>query len=55
MSIAREFDEDASQARDYCGAKSAPHRAARPGPSPSKERLAQDDNQEYGRLLRMTA
>ena len=46
---------EASQTRDYCVAKDAtlrrallaqgrPSRAARPDPSPSKERLAQDDN-----------
>ena len=32
-------DKEASQTRDYCVAKNATHRAARPDPSPRKERL----------------
>jgi hypothetical protein len=32
-------DKEASQVRDYCGAKNAPHRAARLDPSLRKERL----------------
>jgi hypothetical protein len=32
-------DKEASQARDYCVAKNAPHRAARPDPSRRKKRL----------------
>jgi hypothetical protein len=39
MSVAGEFDEEASQTRDYCVAKSATHRAARPDPPLRKERL----------------
>jgi hypothetical protein len=38
------FDRDASRAREYCIAKNAMHRAARPGPSAGKERPPQDDN-----------
>jgi hypothetical protein len=34
---------EASQTRDYCVAKGATHRAARPGPSVGKERPPQDD------------
>ena len=34
-----QFDREASQTRDYCVAKYATHRAARPDPSPRKERL----------------
>ena len=34
-----QFDKEASQTRDYCVAKSATHRAARPDPSLRKERL----------------
>ena len=36
---AMQFDKDASQARDYCAAKDATHRAARPDPSLRKVRL----------------
>jgi hypothetical protein len=32
-------NREASQTRDYCVAKYATHRAARPDPSPRKERL----------------
>jgi hypothetical protein len=39
MRAARKFGKEASQTRDYCVAKSATHRAARPGPSRRKERL----------------
>jgi hypothetical protein len=38
-------DREASQTRDYCVAKYATHRAARPDPSLRKERLLRDDNQ----------
>ena len=38
-----QFDKEASQTRDYCVAKNATHRAARPDPSLRK-----------GRLFRMT-
>jgi hypothetical protein len=38
-----EFDKDASQACDYCSAKNALHRAARPDPSRDRKRPAQDD------------
>jgi hypothetical protein len=31
--------KEASKTRDYCVAKNATHRAARPDPSPRKERL----------------
>ena len=34
-----QFDKEASQTRDYCVAKSAIHRAARPDPSLRKKRL----------------
>jgi hypothetical protein len=34
-----QFDREASQPRDYCIAKYATHRAARPDPSLRKERL----------------
>jgi hypothetical protein len=34
-----QFDKEASQTRDYCVAKCATHRAARPDPSLRKERL----------------
>jgi hypothetical protein len=34
-----QFDREASQTRDYCVAKNATHRAARPDPSLRKERL----------------
>jgi hypothetical protein len=40
---ARAWGKEASQTREYCVAKNATHRAARPGPSPSKKRLSQDD------------
>jgi hypothetical protein len=33
------FDREASQTRDYCVAKDATHRAARPDPPRRKERL----------------
>jgi hypothetical protein len=41
--VVREFGKEASQTRDYCVAKSATPRAARPDPSRDKKRLAQDD------------
>jgi hypothetical protein len=34
-----DFDKEASQTRDYCVAKNATHRAARPDPSLRKKRL----------------
>jgi hypothetical protein len=34
-----QFGREASQTRDYCVAKNATHRAARPDPSLRKERL----------------
>jgi hypothetical protein len=34
-----QFDKEASQTRDYCVAKSATHRTARPDPSPRKKPL----------------
>jgi hypothetical protein len=34
-----QFDKEASQTRDYCGAKDAPQRAARPDFSLRQERL----------------
>src|ERR1035438_8809322 len=34
-----QFGKEASQTRDYCVAKNATHRAARPDPSLRKERL----------------
>jgi hypothetical protein len=34
-----QFDREASQTRDYCVAKKATHRAARPDPSLRNERL----------------
>jgi hypothetical protein len=34
-----QLDKDATQTRDYCVAKSATHRAARPDPSRREERL----------------
>jgi hypothetical protein len=34
-----QFDKEASQTRDYCVAKNAAQRAARPDPSPRKKRL----------------
>jgi hypothetical protein len=34
-----QFGKDASQTRDYCVAKNATHRAARPDPSLRKKRL----------------
>jgi len=40
-----QFGEEASQTRDYCVARNATLRAARPDPSLRKERLLQDDNQ----------
>jgi hypothetical protein len=36
-------DMEASQTRDYCAAKGAAHRAARPGPSATIELSLQDD------------
>jgi hypothetical protein len=33
-----QFDREASQSRDYCAAKYATDRTARPDPSPRKER-----------------
>jgi hypothetical protein len=56
MGLLPEPNQEANQTRDYCGANSAPHRAARPGPIRSlmlslgrlfaaQKRLAQDDNQ----------
>src|ERR1017187_1880761 len=38
------FNKEASQTRDYCVAKSATLRAARPDPSPRQVRASQDDN-----------
>src|SRR5438093_540703 len=40
-----QFDKLASQTRDYCVARNATLRAARPDPSLRKERLLKDDNQ----------
>jgi len=40
-----QFGKEASQTRDYCVARNATLRAARPDPSLRKERLLQDDNQ----------
>jgi hypothetical protein len=37
--LAAQSDKDASQTRDYCVAKSATHRAARPDPSLREKRL----------------
>src|SRR5271168_5347163 len=37
--VVGQFDKEASQTRDYCGAKTAPRRAARPDPSLRKKRL----------------
>jgi hypothetical protein len=37
--VVGEGDREASQTRDYCVAKNATQRAARPDPSPRKERL----------------
>jgi hypothetical protein len=37
--VVAQFDREASQTRDYCVAKNATHRAARPDPSLRKERL----------------
>jgi hypothetical protein len=37
--VVAEFDEEASQTRDYCVAKYATQRAARPDPSLRNERL----------------
>jgi hypothetical protein len=38
-SVVVQFDKEARQTRDYCVARSATHRAARPDPSRRKERL----------------
>src|SRR5205814_1911586 len=40
-----QFGKEASQTRDYCVARNATLRAARPDPSLRKERLLKDDNQ----------
>ena len=40
-----QFGKEASQTRDYCVARNATLRAARPDPSLRRERLLQDDNQ----------
>ncbi len=45
QSGSRRSDREASQTRDYCVAKYATLRAARPDPSLRKERLLRDDNQ----------
>lgn len=37
--VVGQLDKEASQTRDYCVAKNATDRAARPDPSPRKERL----------------
>ena len=42
-----QFDKEASRARDDCGAKNAPHRAARPDSSLRKERL-------FGMTIKLT-
>ena len=39
LRVVVQFDREASQTRDYCFAKDATHRAARPDPSLRKERL----------------
>jgi hypothetical protein len=39
LHVVVQFDREASQTRDYCVAKNATYRAARPDPSPRKERL----------------
>jgi hypothetical protein len=39
-----QFDKEASQTRDYCVAKNATLRAARPDPSLAQRTLVQDDN-----------
>jgi hypothetical protein len=44
MPVVVQVDREASQTRDYCVAKNATHRAARPDPSRRKKRDAQDDN-----------
>jgi hypothetical protein len=38
-SVVVQFGKEASQTRDYCVAKNATHRAARPDPSLRKKRL----------------
>jgi hypothetical protein len=43
--IVVQFDKEAGQTRDYCVAKSATHRAARPDPSLREERLFRMTNQ----------
>ena len=43
--VVAQFDMEASQTRDYCVAKNATLRAARPDPSRRKKTLARDDNQ----------
>jgi hypothetical protein len=40
-----QFGKEASNTRDYCVARNATLRAARPDPSLRKERLLQDENQ----------
>jgi len=40
-----QLGKEASKTRDYCVARNATLRAARPDPSLRKERLLQDDNQ----------
>jgi hypothetical protein len=39
LSVVGRFDKEAIQTRDYCVAKNATQRAARPDPSRRKERL----------------
>src|SRR5580692_4009651 len=43
--------KEASQTRDYCVAKSATHRAARPDPSRRKQRLLGNDKRTLRRPL----
>src|SRR5580698_2889883 len=49
--VAENFDKGASQTRDYCVAKSATHRAARPDPSRRKQRLLGNDKRTLRRPL----
>jgi hypothetical protein len=44
-SVVVQFGKEASQTLDYCVARNATLRAARPDPSLRKERLLKDDNQ----------
>jgi hypothetical protein len=52
MAVSGAVDKEASQTRDYCVARNATHRAARPDSSRRKERLLRMTKASPGRMKR---